>query len=210
MALQRRDLPAALERWHAVRQQFPDRSAGYIGEALAQREMRQFDESETLLREAIQLFPQEPSPLVEFAWAALYRRDWPETVRRWGDVRERVPQHPGGYTNAAAGLRELERFDEAETLLRTAAEKFPEQAAPATELARLAQARRDWPAAIQRWEAVRQRFPDLREGYFGGAQCLREADRPDEAEAGTNHGNRTLSRRSQPGDRACVVCAAAA
>jgi len=54
---------------------------------------------------------------------------------------------------------------------------------PLYELAQLAERRRDWELARQRWTAVCQAFPDQWQGYAGCCHALTEMDRLDEAEA---------------------------
>jgi tetratricopeptide (TPR) repeat protein len=60
------------------------------------------------------------------------------------------------------------------------AERSPENEQSAIAQAWLANSRKDWPAALDRWEAFRERFPDNPWGYLGGIQALRGVGRADE------------------------------
>ncbi len=69
-------------------------------------------------------------------------------------------------------MREAGRYDDAEATLGYAAERFPENEQIAIARASLANVRRDWPAALSRWEMVRAGFPDNPQGYLGTINAL--------------------------------------
>src|SRR5213078_356733 len=48
--------------------------------------------------------------------------------------------------------------------------------------AREAEAQKDWPLALERWNLARRSFPDQAAGHIGAAVALRELGRFDEAE----------------------------
>jgi tetratricopeptide (TPR) repeat protein len=83
----------------------------------------------------------------------------------------------------AQTLRELKQLDEAELLLRQAAERFPDHDAIELALASLANVRCDWPTALRRWAAIRERLPDSPVSYVGSLNALLGAGRVAEAEA---------------------------
>jgi predicted Zn-dependent protease len=182
LAQVRRDWPDALRRWSAIRQRFPNQPHGYSGAAVAHRQSGEFDAADALLRHAMERFPDLAWLAVEYGWVAHVRHDWPEAVIRWQAVRARVPDTLVGYTSEATALRELGRMEEAEAVLRDAAERFPDDPRVLLDQARLVQARRDWPEAERRWAAVRARLPDEEAGYTSGARALREQGRGDEAD----------------------------
>jgi len=166
----RRDWKVALERWHLLLARYPDAVAPYVQGAIAFRELGRHDAAEMLLREGQQRFPAVADLFAEYAWLAQRRRDWPEALLRWEDLRARFPGHGAGYTAAAAALRELGRHHEAALLLAQADGSVPDDkpAAPArfadvpesAEQAGLnAGARDDWAAAVAHLQAAVQRFP---------------------------------------------------
>ncbi|HEX6840444.1 MAG TPA: tetratricopeptide repeat protein, partial [Stellaceae bacterium] len=179
----RGDLAEATARFARVRQDVPNHPAGFTGGALALRDGGDFAGAEALLDEAMQRFPDEPGPVIDYAWVAHMRRDWPEAALRWQRVRERCATYPVGYTAGAAAQRELGRLDDAAALLEMAVARFPAEPGPLVEHAWFANHRRDWQAAIGLWEAVRRRFPAQIAAYIGGAQALREAGRLGDADA---------------------------
>ena len=182
-ALSRGDLAEALGICSALRQAYPTDPRPFLRPAAALVDSFHLDEAEMLLETAVQRFPNDPIVAIDNAWLAHRRRDVAAALRRWEHVRTAFPDHPLGYTGAAVTLRDNGQYETAGALLRTALERFPDDAAPVFEVAWLATARRDWPEAMARWEIARTRFPDQWMGYSGSAQALRELGRFEEAEA---------------------------
>src|SRR5262249_49490799 len=89
------------------------------------------------------------------AWQAMERRDWSEALRWWDAARTLSPDHAAAYAGAGNALRESGRLDEAEQLLGFAVARFPDHGPVAMAFAAVANARRDWSAAVSRWAAVR-------------------------------------------------------
>jgi tetratricopeptide (TPR) repeat protein len=178
----RRDWPEASRRWEIVRAHAPEVLVGYTEGAAALRELGRMTEAEALLRDAAERFPNEARVVIEQAWLAQARRDWPEAVRYWDIVRARLPGEEVAYTAGARALREQQLPDAADRLLREAIQRFPDRRAPLTEYAWLAQIGRDWPASVDRWAVVRMRFPDHAEAYVQAARALAELGRQGDAE----------------------------
>src|SRR5439155_8682498 len=88
-----------------------------------------------------------------------------------------------GFSGGAAALRERGDFAGAEMLLREAIERFPSKPGALIDFAALAQRNRDWTEAARRWEAVKERFPELPAGYTGAANVMRELGHFDAADA---------------------------
>src|SRR5262249_28045415 len=160
----RRGGPSAARRWAEMRRALPANPVAYAFGAVALRELDRDDEAETLLADAGGRFPDDFGVANESAWLPTVRRDWPEALRRWKRVRSQFPDRPGGYTGVAMCLRELQRFEEAEAVLTEAIERFPDEPGPHLDYARIADARRDWAKAVERWERVRERCPDQSAG----------------------------------------------
>lgn len=183
VAHRRGEFTDAARRFARIRIDLPDHPVGFTGGAMALRDSGDFAGADALLREAMEVFPDEPGPVLDYAWVAQIGRDWPEAAQRWQQVRERHGTYSVGYTAGAGALRELGRVEEAAALLEDAAARFPDEAAPVVERAWFAQHRRDWDGAVQRWDEVRRRFPGQIAAYQGGSQALRETGRLEEAEA---------------------------
>ncbi len=122
-----------------------------------------------------------------YALVAERRGDIEEAIRRWSLVRRKFPGSWMGYVHGAvcqcrAGQNEL-----AEQLNKQAIRKFRGEVEVWVASARTAEHRCDWPAAIRRWESVRnmlQHVPShhLLTSYIGIAHGLEESGRIGEAE----------------------------
>jgi capsular polysaccharide biosynthesis protein len=147
------------------------------------RELRQYDEAESLLAAAIDRFPQNAWPAVEHALLANVRWQWEEALRRWARVRERFPNEPQAFAGASWALREQGRLAEAEQLLAPGIARFPQHPNVAIEYATTAHQRQDWAAAAARWEHVRQLVPGELRAYLLAAEALNHLERNSEAQA---------------------------
>jgi tetratricopeptide (TPR) repeat protein len=178
-----KDWDQAQVRWAACRERFPDRWAGYRGDATALREQGRADEAEALLLQAIERFPRETGAFQDLARLAERRGDW-AAMERW--CRSGLAINPStwqSHTGLAVALRRQGRIGEAEAHLVAAQDRLPNEPAVFEEHASLAEAAQDWDQAQQRWAAIRQRFPNRSAGYRGGARVLREQGLLDEAAA---------------------------
>jgi predicted Zn-dependent protease len=173
---------AALAIWATLRRNFPDNPVAYLRAASTLSKLGRHDEAERLLSAGSKHFPDQVGFTIERAWAAHHRGDFDQADRLWEEVRKLLPDHHAGFTGAANSLRSAGRFDDADEILAAAMSKFPDDAGVAAEYAWLAHHRRDWPQALSRWQAARDRFPNLQAGYVAGAVALREAARLEEAE----------------------------
>ena len=177
------DWPAAETRWALLRERFPEQPAGFVGGAVAVRDQGRHDEAEALIGDAVARFPNDLAARMEHARTAQFAADWPAAIERWAALRESHPDQLAAYTGGAAALHALGRLGEADALLAEAAARLPDDRDAAVEHAWMANHRRHWDAAVQRWEAVRRRFPDETAGYWCAAQALRHLHRFEDAEA---------------------------
>jgi predicted Zn-dependent protease len=98
-------------------------------------------------------------------------------------LRARFPADLAGYQVAVAALRTIERFDDADALLRDATSRFPDAPWPLIDQAWSARARDDRAEAIRLAGQLRTRFPAHGAGYRVAAMALREGGHLDEADA---------------------------
>jgi tetratricopeptide (TPR) repeat protein len=110
------------------------------------------------------------------------RGDLEGALAQWQQLRLRFPDDTRGYAECGTLLRELGRFDEADSVLGEGLKAFPANEAITVARAWVAHARGDWPEAERRWSAVRASFPKCYGGYFGGAATLRALRRFDESD----------------------------
>jgi tetratricopeptide (TPR) repeat protein len=183
LAERRKDWAAA-EKWG---QKFlaltPDLWWAYTGLAGTLRQQGRIAEAEGVLVAGQDRLPGEPSVFEQYARLAETSKDWQEAQRRWAAFRERFPLHWSGYYGGAAALREQGLLDDAEALLLQAAERLPNEISTVRELARLAEQRRDWPAAEQWWRRFLAMTADPASAYVRIAATLRLQTRIADAEA---------------------------
>ena len=182
VAMCRRDWPLAVECWEAVRRAFPEHPSGYLRGAESLVMAGRLDDAERVAKEGRSRFPDLSGGRVQLAEVAMCRRDWPLAVECWEAVRRAFPEHPSGYLRGAESLVMAGRLDDAERVAKEGRSRFPDLSGGRVQLAEVAMCRRDWPKAVERWDAVRRAFPEHPSGYLRGAESLVMAGRLDDAE----------------------------
>jgi tetratricopeptide (TPR) repeat protein len=144
--------------------------------------LRLFDEAETLMVEGQKRAPRDPFYANGYALVAEQHGDTEEAIRRWEWVRKKFPGSWRGFVNGAMCLARIGKIEAAEALSQQAIKLFPREAPAWISSARIAEHRRDWPAALQRWEMVRDKFNDVA-SYTGISRSLEGLGRIEKAEA---------------------------
>jgi tetratricopeptide (TPR) repeat protein len=180
----RKEWEVALARWQNVIANFPHNPLGHRrAAAILHKELGRHDAAEAVLETAMAMFPNHVEFWSDHAQAAVDRKDRPLAIHRYQTIRERFPAFFGGYRWGVGLLRDEGRFDEAEAVLDDGLVRFPDNLELLVDRAWVATQRRDWDAALLRWEAVRTTYPDSVAGYWRPGQLLlNELARPDEAE----------------------------
>jgi tetratricopeptide (TPR) repeat protein len=109
-----------------------------------------------------------------------------EAASRWERARELVPNAVLASPDSLHILLDLQRYDEADALMRERRKRLRGDRFCLTGLARIAERRGDTAEALRRWEVVRSRVRDTIEGYLGCARCLVDLGRVKEAETQLN------------------------
>jgi tetratricopeptide (TPR) repeat protein len=174
------NLPAALERWRRMQELIHDVTA-WIGEAQILRKLDRKDDAIAVLERARWKFDSSPLPTMELCLIVQAEGNHEETLRQWQRFRDHFPASTAGYVFAAWVLRDLQRHDEAEAILRLYIDRDLTEPEPAIEYARLAHGRQEWEEAARRWKSVREKFPDCREAYEWGAAALDNLGEPEKA-----------------------------
>ena len=182
-ALDRYDIPAALNRWEKARGRFPDDPAMVGGLAAALRQARRYRDAEALLREARTRFPNDPELFAEQARVALARLDFAAAVVLWRTMREKFPDRADALAGEADALVATGRFDDADSILADSVARFPNDLGSCVAHARVATARHDWAEASRRWETVRERHPGYTGGFLGQAAVWRDLGQFDAADS---------------------------
>ena len=116
LAYRRGDKEAAVLCWADARRRFPKMAGGYQEGIRLLREMGQFANADQVAEAAVDRFPDDAWPIIEYALLAHGRQDWKEAALRWELVRERWPHRREGYELGAEALALLGREAEAAEL----------------------------------------------------------------------------------------------
>ena len=196
---QTRDLRAALSRLQEVHERFPDFSPAwrtYI-KTLRATELRQ--DAAPVAKACLLRFPDDPDLWLELA-ASLDIDE--EIAAHLAVAAERFPKHDAIRLQLGRALARCGRFDAAESAFEQLLTRMPNHYDLACDHAELAMRRKDWPEALRRWQAIRDRFPKERRSEFGFADTtmalteagLESAIPPDRTVAGPQVHSNLYSR----------------
>ncbi|HWD57464.1 MAG TPA: tetratricopeptide repeat protein [Stellaceae bacterium] len=151
-AMERRDADEALRLWQALREHSPQRPEGHIWPIQVLWESGRFDEAEALAEAAFAHFPDDVELLVQHAWIASARQQWPEALHRWTKVCKIAPERLDGRVRMIQALRMVGRHDESEKMANATLERYPNDTELVIEHIWAAIARNDWKAAAARYD----------------------------------------------------------
>lgn len=193
----KKEFDEAARRWETVIQKFHNEPEGYEGLAKLFMSREDYANAETICKEAMDRFHKELWPFRQFAEISMRLRNFPEALKRWKAVRQRFSDKAVGYAMAAAAQRELKGYKDAEALCRQGMEVEPKYIRSFVEYAEISMSKCDFNQAANRWEIVRDKFPNHAEGYLGGARAYMEMHEYAKAEDVCKLGIRVMER--QPG-----------
>lgn len=179
---ERRDWLKSEARWRPLAERY---KIGFVFAAYGRvlGELGRFDEAEGILDHSRAMFPANLDTAITRAHLAERRGDMTAACERWAELHRVAPYFQQGYHDWAECLLSVERHTEADSVMRDAIQRFPNESWPLFEYANLAHRRQDWKEAASRWEAFRRQFPDREEGYTLGTDALNAAGHHEEATA---------------------------
>lgn len=149
----------------ALREESPGEPLGFLRGAHALRLLGRYDEAETVIRDAIERFPDDHQPLVEAALTAQARSDWRGVVRWSARLVEQFPSQVAGYRTQSYGHRCLREFADAQRVLSEGARRFPDDLGLKLEGCWLAIGQEQWDLAGGRCAALTRTHPTVEAGY---------------------------------------------
>ena len=182
IACQRGNLKEAIDLCGALRRKFPHVAEGYTVAAACLVGLNREDEAEAVIAQGLTKAPGDFEMHKQYARNAMWRRDWPEALRRWEIMSDQFKDQWLGPLGVAQCLREMEQFEEAEEILGSACETFYKSDWLFAESADLATARGDLDEAVRRWERVLTRFPGLIVAYPRAAEAMNKIGRTAQAD----------------------------
>jgi len=168
--------------WARHRARFIESPDGHLLGAVALLGLGRLKEADSLLAQGLAEFPKLPQMWGTYAVAAQIAGDLAGSRMRWVTYSERFPSSPHGYTFGIELLRQIGRDDEAQSLLSTALQVFPEDPRVIAQIAWTDHLRGDWSAASARWLDYSERFPGMPIGYSLAVTALLQLRRFDDAE----------------------------
>jgi tetratricopeptide (TPR) repeat protein len=111
--------------WADARRRFPLMAFGYREGFRHLVGMGRYEDAEAISLTAIDRFPAEAWPAVEYAQLAHTRHDWEAAAARWAAVRTSWPDRQDGYLRGAEACTALGRQDEAAQLRDECQRRFP-------------------------------------------------------------------------------------
>jgi tetratricopeptide (TPR) repeat protein len=178
----RTDWCGALVRWDEMMANWPDRCEGPLGKASALSHLARDAEAQEVLTQATERFPRREEVFHDLARLAEKRNDWPTAEQAWRRFIFINSTNSWAHAGLANSLIKQNLLSEAEAGLEIALQSLPHDPAITSHLARVAEARKDWPEALTRWDRVVAESPTLWAGYRGKAAVLRVMGRFEESE----------------------------
>jgi len=160
-ATDRRDFALALDLWSNILAQHPDSRLGLAGQFRSLVMLRRFDRAEPLLAWADQDASSADMVAIASANLAEQRQDWGQAGEFWRTLTKLHPRSPEGFIGLANCLNRLQRWSEADVVIKNAVAIFPENLYAHMVYASTANLMSDYAQAAERWALVETRFPEF-------------------------------------------------
>jgi tetratricopeptide (TPR) repeat protein len=161
----RKDWDIAVARWGECLKRFPSDPGAWNWRnrrAAALRAAGHLDEAEREYRAMVLARPNASAGLIGLAKVAQEQRDWATSIARWDECIRRLETDPAVESWRVARANcfvEDGRLSDAEDEFLALREALPDDPGPLVGLARIAEARKNRPAAIALLDACLDRFP---------------------------------------------------
>jgi tetratricopeptide (TPR) repeat protein len=159
-----RDWRVALSRLQDVHQRFPTFAPAWCTYVKALRTTGARADAVRIAKACVLRLPDDPDLRLELAASLDVDAEIADHLTA---AAERFPQHDAIRLQLARALARCGRFDEAEAAFQHLLSRMPNHYDLACDHAELAMRRKDWPEALRRWQAIRERFPKDRRSEFG-------------------------------------------
>jgi lipopolysaccharide transport system permease protein len=173
-AMQKQEWEQAVHYWQIARDMMPHKAPTWIQAAIAHRHLGNFEQSETLLKTAIEEFPDNSNVLVQLAELYMAKEAWENALQVWEKVRKKFPDEMAGWIGPGDVYLAQKDCEQALNFNVKAREKFPDHPAPLIQQAEIAMAEEKWSEALEYWGKLRVQFPKEPAGYFRAAEAAKK------------------------------------
>jgi FkbM family methyltransferase len=189
LAMCRKDWTEAKRIWEELRRRFSEQPVGYARGVNTLIRAGLDKEAETLLENALDLFPDDIGVVSQTGELAMHRNDWGEASIIWKNIRKQFPNQTVGYLRGIKAMSQSGELESAELLAERALNLFPNDLRILSQVGQLRMHRNKWQSATQIWEDIRQKNPDDLFGYVLGIESLLKANDYMRAETVLKDGN---------------------
>ena len=120
---------------------------------------RRLEEAERVLNEALTRHPNHPALLDCMARVAQRDGRWADALRHWQTLSAAQPDRAEASLNQIKALTKLQRFAEAEQLLRVVGQRWPDRPRVIEALASAAERDMRWAEALKCWRRLANAHP---------------------------------------------------
>lgn len=131
----RGDHAEAIRRWEIASRRFPTHMWTYLLHTRALFDIRDFDEADNRLCQAVQLWPEQWQAWLWYAEVEERRENWFEAGERWEEVIRVKPGEPAPYSRCARAFRRAGELESATAIISEGSYLFPADEAIRTEFA---------------------------------------------------------------------------
>lgn len=149
----------ALRQWQDLAATHPDRTEAPVNRVRILTKLQRFAEAEQVLREAVERWPDHPKLIEASALAAQRERRWSDALADWQNLTQRHPGRLAPWVRRIKVLLELRRIEEAEEVLRSASERWPDHPKLKEAKAHLLESEQRWSEALECWRDLSSHHP---------------------------------------------------
>jgi len=166
----------ATRRWAVLRKAYPQHPATWCQAAFAHIEAGQLGQADTLLSFARQKFPNNPNTFLQSAELAIRQEAWDDAEVYLFQAREQFPDVVLIWMKSAECAKYQGDIEQAEFYNKKARQCVSGKNLPGAfiQYAELAMYTEQWEQALNRWEVVRNLFPNIPVGYLRAAEAARQ------------------------------------
>lgn len=169
----------AAKRWRLIRSLYPESELAWVQGGIAEKEINNFSDADTILKHACDHFPSNPTPWVVRADMYIEQYGFGTATEILLEIQKLFPQLPYPLLKRAENEARKGDYQQAEVHNLAARTLFNNHINPHMQYAELAENQCKWDEAIIRWEEFRNLFPHHPAGYRRAALVAEKIGKTD-------------------------------